>query len=108
MRGGGKSNMETINSRISNYLKKKMNFLFKCVLSDIEYEAKAFKIDPAFFNTKMKGYLKIRKTLFEHGNAILEFMDLTLKELELIPTKSIIYLKDEKELNGKKESSNEK
>lgn len=86
---------DTVNSRVMNLLKKRVNYLFKCVLADIEYETKSYNIDPKFFTTKYKGFLKIRKSLFEHGNAIIETMDLILNQVEITPTKSIVYFKED-------------
>jgi len=106
MDGGKKMELVERNKRIYNLFKNKMNYMFKEVLTQVEKETKQFNVNTDFFK-KPSGFYAIRKTLFDHGNSIIELMELILSEVEVTPLKSIINI-DKKlldEVNKKNDSS---
>ena len=82
------------NKRIYVLINNKMRYLFKEVLASVEKETKQYDIKSSFFDksngNKPTGFYSIRKTLFDHGNNIIELTELILSELELTPSKSIV------------------
>ncbi len=85
-----------INERMSKLLKWKMRFLFKSLLTVLEEETLSFNINKEFFDKgiKNKGIGKIRKTLFDNGNSIIELMDLIFSKIEISPSNTVIEIDD--------------
>ena len=83
---------EERSNRINTLVRNKMRYMFREVLTSVEKESKQFNIHQDFFKKegKPKGFYAIRKCMFDHGNEILETLDLILKELETTPKKSIV------------------
>jgi hypothetical protein len=87
-----------INNRIEKMFKWKINYLFKTTLDLIEVEAKKFNIETKFFDKvdKLNGFGKIRKNMFDHGNAMIELLGIIMAKLEVVPIDAIVELPDDK------------
>ena len=85
-----------INSEISlrfmQEIEGRMNKLFKTTLSQMEEESKKFKVDPRFFarNSNQDGFNKVRKSLLDQGNDILNLLEIVLSEVSIVPNKAIV------------------
>lgn len=85
---------EARGQRINTLVRNKMRYMFREVLTAIEKESKQFNVHQDFFKKegKPKGFYAIRKCMFDHGNEIIETLDLIMKELETTPKKAIVMI----------------
>lgn len=83
-----------INEDVGNFLRMRMNKLFKSVLGVIEKESRKFEIKEEFFKKgerNKEGFALIRKVLFDQGNDIIETLEFLLKQLKLQSANLVLF-----------------
>ena len=99
------------NQRIFNVVRNRVRYLFKDTLTAVETESKKFGVDSKFFDNSdvnKKGFYAIRKTLFTHGNDIIDLLELLLSKIDITPKGSVVEYSKEVEDQISKESKSKK